>query len=92
MTPDAIIAFVATGIVGALGFFLRVTFSSITARLDKFEGALSELLAELRVANTMGQTHGQEIALLRTRMHELSNDVHLVKVTQERCASCAAKK
>jgi hypothetical protein len=88
MTPEQIIAIAATGVVGMLSFFLRSAFATITHRLDKLESALVELIAETRAGNITSTNNTSEIALLRTRQHELSNELQIVKAIQQRCKHC----
>ena len=88
MTPEQIIAMVATGVVGLLGFFLRSAFSTITTRLDRLEAGLVELVAEMRAGNVQAQNNAAEIVLLRQRQHDLSNEMQIVKAIQQRCRHC----
>jgi len=88
MTTEQIIGLIAVSVVGMLAFFLKATFSSVSSRLDKVEAVMNELLAELRVANTNANNHAAEIAILRQRMHDMSNTVQILKSTQERCKAC----
>jgi hypothetical protein len=88
MTPEQIIAMAATGVVGLLGFFLRSAFATITTRLDRLEAGLVELIAEMRTGNLQNSVNTSEIQILRTRQHELSNELQIVKAIQQRCKHC----
>jgi hypothetical protein len=91
MTPEQGIAIAATSVVGLLGFFLRSAFATITTRLDRLEAGLVELIAEMRANNVIGNTNASEIAILRQRYHELSNELQSHKFIIDKCKQCQGK-
>lgn len=91
MNTEVIISAITMGLGGLLVWFFKSTLSDVTKRLDRLEHGLSALLSELRAGNITATTNTQEINLLRARMHELSNDVHLVKITQQNCKKCSGR-
>jgi hypothetical protein len=88
MTPEQVIAVAATGVIGMLGFFLRSAFATITSRLDKLECSLIELIAETRAGNVQAATNSSEIGILRSRMHDISNEIQVIKARQNACKHC----
>jgi hypothetical protein len=86
-TEMAVIA-ISGGLGSLLLWFFQSTLSDLKKRLDRMEQGLGALLSELKAGNVQASTNSAEIAILRTRMHDLSNDVHLVKITQQKCRHC----
>ncbi len=78
-------------LLGVIGFFLRAVYASFTKRLDSLEHSLGELLSELKAGNVITTANSQEITLLRTRFHDLSNEMQIVKSIQQRCKTCSGR-
>jgi hypothetical protein len=75
-------------LLAIIGFFLRSIYASAMHRLDSLEKIVTEALGELKAGNIITTTNSQEIALLRTRQHDLSNEFQILKSIQQRCKHC----
>ena len=89
MSTSEIIAIVASGVVSFMVFLLKSAVNSVNDRLDSL-GSKVDILVEKFAASAVKNEHNsEEIKLLRLRIHDLAQEVHIVKAVQERCKSCA---
>ncbi len=78
-------------LLGVIGFFLKAVYSSVITRLDSIEKTLSDHLGELKAGNVITASNTAEINLLRTRYHELSNEMQGFKFIADKCKHCNGK-
>lgn len=99
MTTSQIVAAALTLLVGVTGFMLRFMFSkiaqwleekltSLTDRLDSLGDKVDSLVTQFAASAVKNEHNSEEIKILRLRMHDLAQDVHIVKAVQDKCKSC----
>jgi len=88
MTSSEILALLATGVVGILGFFFKSAVNSVNTRLDKLEEKLSLIVAQMASSLARQDNNSQEIERLRNIVHKLTNEVQVIKAVQDRCKTC----
>lgn len=95
MTTSQIVAAVLTALVGVVAFLLKFMFSkiaqwleeklsSLTDRLDNLGTKVDSLVAQFAASAVKNEHNAEEIKILRLRMHDLAQEVHILKAIQER--------
>ena len=88
MSTSEILALLATGVVGLLGFFFQSAVNSVNSRLDKLEEKLSLIVAQMASSLARQDHNTAEIERLRDAYSRLFAEVQIVRTTQERCKQC----
>jgi cell shape-determining protein MreC len=100
MSNSQIVAAVFTALVGVTVFLLKFMFtkiaqwleeklSSLTDRLDSLGDKVDSLVTQFAASAVKNEHNAEEIKILRLRMHDIAQEVHIVKAVQERCKNCA---
>jgi len=99
MSTSQIVATALTALVGVTVFLLKFMFtriaqwleeklSSLTDRLDALGDKVDSLVTQFAASAVKNEHNSEEIKILRLRMHDLSQDIHIVKAVQDRCKNC----
>jgi chromosome segregation ATPase len=88
MSTSEILALLATGVVGLLGYFFKSAVNSVNSRLDKLEEKLSLIVAQMAASSAKQDHNAYEIERIRDVLHKVTNEVQRIKAIQDRCSSC----
>lgn len=64
-------------------------FEKLTGRLDNLAEKVESFSAQFAAAAVKNEHNAEEIKILRLRLHDLAQDVHIVKSVQDRCSKCS---
>ena len=88
MSTSEIIAIVASGVVSFMVFLLKSAINSVNVRLDSLGSKVDILVEKFAASTVRAENNAAEIERFRTRLHDISNIVTEVQMTQKRCKQC----
>jgi hypothetical protein len=88
MSTSEIIAIVASGVVSFMVFLLKSAVNSVNDRLDMLGSKVDILVEKFAASAVRAENNAAEIERFRTRLHDISNIVTEVQMTQKRCKQC----
>jgi len=88
MSTSEIIAIVASGVVSFMVFLLKSAVNSVNDRLDMLGSKVDILVEKFAASAVRSENNAAEIERFRTRLHDISNIVTEVQMTQKRCKQC----
>jgi hypothetical protein len=88
MSTSEIIAIVASGVVSFMVFLLKSAVNSVNDRLDSLGSKVDVLVEKFAASAVRAENNAAEIERFRTRLHDISNIVTEVQMTQKRCKHC----
>jgi hypothetical protein len=88
MSTSEIIAIVASGVVSFMVFLLKSAVNSVNDRLDSLGSKVDILVEKFAASAVRAENNAAEIERFRTRLHDISNIVTEVQMTQKRCKHC----
>jgi len=88
MSTPEIIAIVASGVVSFMVFLLKSAVNSVNDRLDMLGSKVDILVEKFAASAVRSENNTAEIERFRTRLHDISNIVTEVQMTQKRCKHC----
>lgn len=83
---SAIEPYIGHAIFAVIAFLFK---AAITEKLTMIGKKVDVLVENFAAAAVENRHNSEEIKTLRLRMHDLSQDIHIVKAVQERCKNCA---
>ena len=88
MSTSEIIAIVASGVVSFMVFLLKSAVNSVNDRLDMLGSKVDILVEKFAASAVRSENNAAEIERFRTRLHDISNIVTEVQMTQKCCKQC----
>jgi hypothetical protein len=88
MSTSEIIAIIASGVVSFMVFLLKSAVNSVNDRIDMLGSKVDILVEKFAASAVRAENNAAEIERFRTRLHDISNIVTEVQMTQKRCKQC----
>ena len=88
MSTSELLAIIASGVVSFMVFLLKYAVNSVNDRIDMLGSKVDILVEKFAASAVRAENNAAEIERFRTRLHDISNIVTEVQMTQKRCKQC----
>jgi hypothetical protein len=88
MSTSELLAIIASGVVSFMVFLLKSAVNSVNDRIDMLGSKVDILVEKFAASAVRAENNAAEIERFRTRLHDISNIVTEVQMTQKRCKQC----